>query len=144
MKVEVLAEKEPDYTRPPERLERLVTEQVTTTVTPSTTTKSNPNKAFWSEWSEWSPCRSQNKACDPGRIHSRIRKCLNDNGDLVNIDKCKVDSVEQQELEIRACRCGEQTEQSHQVKPKMNMIKNSTSFLTTATPPIQKEKSKLD
>lgn len=117
-----------------------VTEPATTTTELTTSTRVNPNKAFWSEWSEWSPCRSTNRACDPGRIHSRIRKCLNDNGEVVNIDRCRVDSLEQQELEIRACRCGEQTEQTHQNNPKINMIKNSTGYLSSTVAPQEKSK----
>ncbi|CAG2100262.1 unnamed protein product [Medioppia subpectinata] len=66
---------------------------------------------FWSNWSEWSPCRGLNNKCDSGRIHSRIRKCLAQNGDIVNSDICRVSHKEQQELEIRDCRCDSDAQQ---------------------------------
>ena len=62
-------------------------------------------KASWSNWSEWSPCHGVNRRCDSGRIHSRIRKCIAENGDVVNSDFCRMNNGEQQELEIRDCRC---------------------------------------
>ncbi|XP_054155738.1 uncharacterized protein LOC128953173 isoform X2 [Oppia nitens] len=84
--------------------------------------------AFWSNWSEWSPCRGLNGKCDSGRIHSRIRKCLAQSGEVVNSDVCRVIQREQQELEIRDCRC-DQEQESHHFMVNTTNVTDSTHLL---------------
>ena len=83
--------------------------------------------ATWSNWSEWSPCRGVNRDCDPGRIHSRIRKCIGENGDVVNSDICRISDSEQQELEIRDCRCDHSQDLSQYKVNLTNITDYSTS-----------------
>lgn len=95
--------------------------------TSNTTARGADRRATWSNWSEWSPCRGVNRDCDPGRIHSRIRKCIGENGDVISSDICRVSDNEQQELEIRDCRCDPSADLSPYRVNLTNITDQSTS-----------------
>jgi len=59
----------------------------------------------WSAWSQWSSCVDKNGFCDPQRLHSRLRKCVDQRtGEKVDAGQCRQRfNMQDQELEVSDC-----------------------------------------
>lgn len=80
-----------------------VSQETPTASAPDAQPDSSP--VVWSAWSQWSSCVDKNGVCDPQRLHSRLRKCVDQRtGEKVEAMQCRQRfNLQDQELEVSDC-----------------------------------------